>query len=96
MPAIRGFGSTLSSGWRIGGSSMLFCGRKLSSFCAMRTAWESSSATKWTTPERICASAPPSSSDVTSSPVTDLMTLGPVMNMWALRVWMMKSVSAGE
>jgi hypothetical protein len=41
------------------------------------------------------ASAPPSSSWVTSSPVTCLMTLGPVMNMWALRVWMMKSVSAG-
>ncbi len=42
------------------------------------------------------ASAPPSSSEVTCSPVTCAMTLGPVMNMWAWRVWMMKSVSAGE
>ncbi len=41
-------------------------------------------------------SAPPSLSAVTSSPVTCLITPGPVMNMWALRVWMMKSVSAGE
>ena len=24
------------------------------------------------------------------------MTCGPVMNIWAWRVWMMKSVSAGE
>ena len=42
------------------------------------------------------ASAPPRASWVTSSPVTCLITPGPVMNMWALRVWMMKSVRAGE
>ena len=30
------------------------------------------------------------------SPVTCLMTWGPVMNIWALRVMMMKSVKAGE
>ena len=80
----------------IGGSSMLFCGRKLSSFLAMRIACSSSSATKWMTPETaMWASAPPSASPLTFSPVTCLITLGPVMNIWALRVWMMKSVRAG-
>ena len=39
---------------------------------------------------------PPSASAVICSPVTCLMTCGPVMNIWAWRVWMMKSVSAGE
>ncbi len=41
--------------------------------------------------------APPSSSKLTSSPVTVLMTSGPVMNMF--EVWStinVKSVSAGE
>ena len=42
------------------------------------------------------ASAPPSASAVICSPVTCLMTWGPVMNIWAWRVWMMKSVRAGE
>ena len=42
------------------------------------------------------ASAPPSASAVICSPVTCLMTWGPVMNIWALRVMMMKSVKAGE
>ena len=80
----------------IGGSSVLFCGRKLSSFLAIRIACSSSSATKWVTPDSaMWASAPPSASAVTFSPVTCSITLGPVMNMWALRVWMMKSVSAG-
>ena len=44
-----------------------------------------------------CATAPPSSSGVTSSCVTVLITSGPVMNM--LEVFftmMMKSVIAGE
>ena len=41
------------------------------------------------------ASGPPSCSAVTFSPVTCLITCGPVMNICALRVWMMKSVSAG-
>ena len=41
--------------------------------------------------------APPSSSKVTSSPVTVLTTSGPVMNMWLVSLTMkMKSVSAGE
>ena len=63
----------------------------------MSTAASSSSATKWMLPEvDMCASAPPRSSAVTSSPVTDLMTPGPVMNMWAFFVMMMKSVRAGE
>ena len=63
----------------------------------MSSAASSSSATKWILPEMaIWASAPPSSSAVTSSPVTDLMTWGPVMNIWAFLVMMMKSVSAGE
>ena len=40
------------------------------------------SAAKWATPEtRAWVSAPPSSSKVTSSCVTDLMTSGPVTNM---------------
>ncbi len=90
-------GSTYGSGSTIGASSVLLLGRKLSSFLAMRIAWASSSATKWLTPEiAMWVSAPPSASWVTFSPVTCSMTFGPVMNMWALRVWMTKSVSAGE
>ena len=45
----------------------------------------------------LCVRAPPSSSSVTSSPVTVLMTSGPVMNM--CEVWstmIVKSVMAGE
>jgi hypothetical protein len=45
----------------------------------------------------LCVIAPPSSSIVTSSPVTVLITSGPVMNM--CEVWStmkMKSVIAGE
>ncbi len=69
---------------------------KLSSRRQRYTASLSSSATKWTTPECVMwASAPPSCSAVTTSPVTCLMTCGPVMNICACRVWMMKSVSAG-
>ena len=41
--------------------------------------------------------APPSSSRVTSSPVTVFTTSGPVMNMWLVWLTMkMKSVMAGE
>ncbi len=41
--------------------------------------------------------APPSSSRVTSSPVTVFTTSGPVMNMWLdSRTMKMKSVIAGE
>ncbi len=45
----------------------------------------------------LCVRAPPSSSKPTSSPVTVLMTSGPVMNM--CEVWStmtVKSVIAGE
>ena len=42
------------------------------------------------------ASGPPRASAVICSPVTCLMTCGPVMNIWAWRVWMMKSVRAGR
>src|ERR1700749_3621979 len=45
----------------------------------------------------MCAAAPPSSSKVTSSPVTALITSGPVMNMWLVPCTItVKSVIAGE
>ena len=45
----------------------------------------------------LCTSAPPRVSWSTTSPVTDLITWGPVMKMWLVpRVMMTKSVSAGE
>ena len=58
----------------------------------------SSCAMKCATPERsLCVIAPPSSSLVTSSCVTDLMTSGPVMNMYEVFCTIrMKSVIAGE
>ncbi len=41
--------------------------------------------------------APPSASAETSSPVTALITWGPVMNIWLVRSTMkVKSMSAGE
>ena len=44
-----------------------------------------------------CVIAPPSSSNVTSSPVTVLITSGPVMNMCEVSFTMnVKSVMAGE
>ena len=60
--------------------------------------WSSSSQAKWATPEvELCDIAPPSSSNSTSSPVTVLMTSGPVMNMCELSFTIeMKSVIAGE
>ena len=50
------------------------------------------------TPEMLaCVMAPPSSSNVTSSPVTVLITSGPVMNMCDVSLTMnVKSVMAGE
>ncbi len=79
-----------------GGSSRLFEGKKLSSRRQMYIASSSFSATKCTTPELfICAPGPPSASAVTTSPVTCLITEGPVINICACLVWMMKSVSAG-
>jgi len=45
----------------------------------------------------LCDIAPPSSSKPTSSPVTVLITSGPVMNMCEVSLTMkMKSVIAGE
>ena len=63
-----------------GGSSVLLLGRKESRRRASAIAEASSSATKWTTPEtREWLSTPPRYSAVTSSPVTSLITDGPVM-----------------
>ncbi len=58
----------------------------------------SSSAARCATPDlELWAIAPPSSSKPTSSPVTVLMTSGPVMNMCEVSFTMkMKSVIAGE
>ena len=58
----------------------------------------SSSAAKCATPDLVLwVIAPPSSSKPTSSPVTVLITSGPVMNMCEVSLTMkMKSVMAGE
>ena len=58
----------------------------------------SESRVKWETPERVAwVSAPPRASCVISSPVTALMTSGPVMNIWEMpRTMRVKSVMAGE
>jgi hypothetical protein len=54
------------------------------------------SATKCTTPELVHLGAHAAQFlAVTISPVTCLITVGPVMNISPSRVWMMKSVSAG-
>ena len=62
------------------------------------SASSSSSQAPCTTPDRaVCTRAPPSSSWVTSSCVTDRITSGPVRNMLDVpRLMKMKSVSAGE
>src|SRR5204863_7359160 len=58
----------------------------------------SSGVEKWATPDfDACVEAPPSSSNVTSSPVTVFTTSGPVMNMYdAPSTMNTKSVIAGE
>ena len=58
----------------------------------------SSAATRCATPLRVaCVAAPPSSANVTSSPVTVLMISGPVINICEIfSVMRMKSVIAGE
>ena len=58
----------------------------------------SSGKAKWATPlVAACTVAPPRASELTSSPVTALITCGPVMNMLAvLSVMKTKSVRAGE
>ena len=82
---------------RTGGFSRAFCGRKASSSRTLRSTASSPSASRWATPDfLVCTSAPPSSLKVTSSRVTDLITSGPVMNIYDdPRFMMMKSVSAG-
>src|SRR4051794_35097208 len=82
----------------IGGSSKLLEGRKLMrSFTSSRHDF-SSAATNVATPDfDAWLMAPPSSSRVTSSPVTVFTTSGPVMNMCEdSRTMKMKSVMAGE
>ena len=62
------------------------------------SSWSSSSAARWATPDlELWVIAPPSSSKPTSSPVTVLITSGPVMNMCEVSFTIrMKSVIAGE
>src|SRR5687767_2004480 len=81
-----------------GGSSKLFDGRNdIKYFTSSRHDF-SSAATKVATPDfEAWLMAPPSSSRVTSSPVTVFTTSGPVMNMCDdSRTMKMKSVMAGE
>ena len=93
------------SSWRSGSSvgstagafSRLLLGRYESSSRIFAMQSSSSSQAKCATPERVlCVMAPPSCSGVTSSAVTDLMTAGPVINIWLVFLTMkMKSVMAG-
>ncbi len=87
-----------ASSGKTGGSERLLDGRYDSSCLTYSMASFSSPAMWWATPEAVLwVRAPPSSSKPTSSPVTVLMTSGPVMNM--CEVWStmtVKSVMAGE
>ena len=76
----------------------MFDGKNESSRLVWSFISSSSAATKCATPlRRACVSAPPNSSNVTSSPVTVLVTSGPVMNICATPSTMIvKSVMAGE
>ena len=81
-----------------GGSSRLLEGRNDSRWRTSSRQAFSSGDTKVATPDLVAwLMAPPSSSRVTSSPVTVFTTSGPVMNMcevpWTMK---MKSVMAGE
>ena len=65
-----------------GGCWSELCGMKLSSRRVWAKHSSSVSARKWATPDLVlCTSAPPSESNVTSSPVVTRITSGPVMNM---------------
>ena len=77
---------------------MLFWGRKPSRKRTSSRQDFSSAATNVATPDLLAwLIAPPSSSSVTSSPVTVRTTSGPVMNMCDFsRTMKMKSVMAGE
>ena len=90
------FGS--SAVGKCGGISWLLEGRKLSRYFTSSSTSSSDAPTKVATPDlEEWLRAPPSSSKVTSSPVTVLTTSGPVMNMCELSCTMkMKSVMAGE
>src|SRR4029077_5465347 len=81
-----------------GGGSRLFCGRDESRERAASREGPSPLAVKCATPDfDACVAAPPSSSNVTSSPVTVFTTSGPVMNMYDEPSTMnTKSVIAGE
>ena len=71
-----------SDGASYGAESRLFCGMNESRWRTSSMHDSSSSDANWHTPDlTACDSAPPSSSMVTSSPVTVLITSGPVMNM---------------
>ena len=87
-----------STGANDGASSRLFDGRYDSRWRTIARHSSSSWLTNDATPERLaCVIAPPSSSNVTSSPVTALITSGPVMNMCEVsRTMKVKSVIAGE
>jgi hypothetical protein len=76
----------------------LLLGRKLRSWAMSSRQACSSGEAKCATPEREAwVIAPPSSSIVTSSPVTVRMTFGPVTNMCDVsRTMRTKSVIAGE
>ena len=81
-----------------GGSSRLFDGKNDSRWRTSSRQAFSSGETKVATPDLVAwLMAPPSSSNVTSSPVTVFTTSGPVMNMCEVPCTMkMKSVMAGE
>src|SRR5690242_16397953 len=78
--------------------SRQFCGRysKSSRICRKQSCSEP--ATKWQTPDlTLWVLAPPSDSKSQDSPVADLITSGPVMNIWLVpSIMKTKSVKAGE
>ena len=76
----------------------MFEGRNESRYRTRFKTSSSSSPISDATPDLVaCVIAPPSSSNVTSSPVTVLITSGPVMNMCDVSFTMnVKSVIAGE
>ena len=82
----------------VGADSRLFCGKNDNKKRTSSRHACSSAETNVATPLfDAWLIAPPSSSSVTSSPVTVLTTSGPVMNMWLdSRTMKMKSVIAGE
>ena len=81
-----------------GGSSRLFDGMNDSSRRQCSFISSSSAAVRYATPLFVaCVIAPPSSSKLTSSPVTALVTSGPVMNICEMPSTItVKSVIAGE